>query len=50
MQLKEYQRRALAEIRSSLEHLSSWKKKAGANPGLPRVQASEEAIMKAAVS
>jgi hypothetical protein len=40
----------LAEIRSYLEHLSSWKKKGGANPDLPRAQASEEAIMRAAVS
>jgi hypothetical protein len=50
VQLKEYQQRALAEIRSYLEHLSSWKKKADANPDLPRAQASEETIMKAAVS
>ena len=32
MQLKKYQQRALSEIRSYLEHLASWKKKADANP------------------
>ena len=34
MQLKEYQQRALSEIRNYLEHLASWKKKADANPDL----------------
>jgi type III restriction enzyme len=34
MQLKEYQQRALAEIRNYLEHLSAWRKKAEANPDL----------------
>jgi hypothetical protein len=34
MQLKEYQQRALAEIRNYLEHLSAWHKKAEANPDL----------------
>ena len=32
MQLKEYQQRALSEIRNYLEHLASWRKKADANP------------------
>ena len=34
MQLKEYQQRALREIRSYLEHLSVWRKKAEENPDL----------------
>jgi hypothetical protein len=34
MQLKEYQQRALAEIRSYREHLSAWRKKAEAHPDL----------------
>lgn len=32
MQLKEYQQRALAEIRRYLEHLAAWRKKAEDNP------------------
>ncbi len=32
MQLKEYQERALTEIRGYLEHLSAWRKKAAQNP------------------
>jgi type III restriction enzyme len=32
MRLKEYQERALTEIRGYLEHLSAWKKKAESNP------------------
>jgi type III restriction enzyme len=34
MQLKEYQQRALTEIRSYLEQLSAWRKKAEENPDL----------------
>jgi type III restriction enzyme len=34
MQLKEYQQRALTEIRSYLEHLADWRKKAESNPEL----------------
>ncbi len=34
MQLKEYQQRALTEIRNYLEHLSAWRKKAEDNPDL----------------
>lgn len=34
MQLKEYQQKALAEIRGYLEQLASWKKKAEENPDL----------------
>jgi hypothetical protein len=32
MQLKEYQQRALTEIRNYLEHLAAWRKKAEDNP------------------
>jgi type III restriction enzyme len=34
MQLKEYQQRALAEIRGYLEHLAAWRKRADENPEL----------------
>ena len=34
MQLKEYQQRALTEIRNYLEHLTAWRKKAEDNPDL----------------
>jgi type III restriction enzyme len=34
MQLKEYQQRALAEIRGYLEHLAAWRKRADENPDL----------------
>lgn len=34
MQLKEYQQRALAEIRNYLEHLAAWRKKSEDNPDL----------------
>jgi type III restriction enzyme len=34
MQLKEYQQRALTEIRAYLEHLSAWRKRADDNPDL----------------
>jgi type III restriction enzyme len=34
MQLKEYQVRALAEIRGYLEHLAAWRKRADENPDL----------------
>lgn len=34
MQLKEYQQRALSEIRNYLEHLAGWRKKAEDNPDL----------------
>ena len=34
MQLKEYQQRALADIRSYLEHLAAWRKKSEDNPDL----------------
>lgn len=48
MQLKEYQQRALAEIRTYLEHLASWRKRADENPDL-EIDFSVKAWEKAAV-